>query len=771
MTTLIESTEAKRPMPRSFAAPAHHAGILAAAALAMAGTAYVLEGGVMRVAMLLASGLLGGACGATILISLRKKSAQLGVIDLLDRLNGSSTDRIYATDTAAQLFYSNKAASEVGDDRHSSMMDVLSGQVLDAETKVKDAISACLKNGEFQRELVLRDNTLTLSVQALEAGVLVWQLRKVHTVPETQTGAAPRLPMLTAGRSGTILFMNAAARQLLGERKKTLADVFGTDVQNPRDANVVHTSNGDQQCLVAEFEASAGRREVYLLPTETPVVREGAVQFDELPVALLKLESEGRIVLANRAARGLLKLEITPQTVMSDLMEGLGRSIRDWLVEVALGKTANHSEFLRLKREDKEVIVQVSLNRVVEGGVSSLIAVLSDATELKSLEAQFVQSQKMQAIGQLAGGVAHDFNNLLTAISGHCDLLLLRHDQGDADYADLIQINQNANRAAALVGQLLAFSRKQNLRPEVLDLRNTLADLTHLLNRLVGERVTLSLNNDPVLPAIRADKRQLEQVLMNLVVNARDAMPDGGEIKVVTQGVELEEALERDRVVVPVGKYVSVSVGDEGIGIAPDKLQKVFEPFFTTKRTGEGTGLGLSTAYGIVKQTGGYIFVDSAEGVGTTFTLMFPAHGPAEEFVAELDMSLRPDLPVVEHSGVVLLVEDEAPVRSFATRALKMRGFTVLEAASGEEALELLATDKPNVDVFVSDVIMPGIDGPGWVRQARSAYPDVPVIFVSGYAEDSFSDDQARIENSSFLPKPFSLGDLTEAVQARISVS
>ncbi|MFY0619275.1 ATP-binding protein [Shimia sp.] len=737
----------------------------------MAGTAYVLEGGVMRVAMLLASGLLGGACGATILISLRKKSAQLGVIDLLDRLNGSSTDRIYATDTAAQLLYSNKAASEVGDDRHSSMMDVLSGQVLDAETKVKDAISACLKNGEFQRELVLRDNTLTLSVQALEAGVLVWQLRKVHTVPETQTGAAPRLPMLTAGRSGTILFMNAAARQLLGERKKTLADVFGTDVQNPRDANVVHTSNGDQQCLVAEFEASAGRREVYLLPTETPVVREGAVQFDELPVALLKLESEGRIVLANRAARGLLKLEITPQTVMSDLMEGLGRSIRDWLVEVALGKTANHSEFLRLKREDKEVIVQVSLNRVVEGGVSSLIAVLSDATELKSLEAQFVQSQKMQAIGQLAGGVAHDFNNLLTAISGHCDLLLLRHDQGDADYADLIQINQNANRAAALVGQLLAFSRKQNLRPEVLDLRNTLADLTHLLNRLVGERVTLSLNNDPVLPAIRADKRQLEQVLMNLVVNARDAMPDGGEIKVVTQGVELEEALERDRVVVPVGKYVSVSVGDEGIGIAPDKLQKVFEPFFTTKRTGEGTGLGLSTAYGIVKQTGGYIFVDSAEGVGTTFTLMFPAHGPAEEFVAELDMSLRPDLPVVEHSGVVLLVEDEAPVRSFATRALKMRGFTVLEAASGEEALELLATDKPNVDVFVSDVIMPGIDGPGWVRQARSAYPDVPVIFVSGYAEDSFSDDQARIENSSFLPKPFSLGDLTEAVQARISVS
>jgi two-component system cell cycle sensor histidine kinase/response regulator CckA len=295
--------------------------------------------------------------------------------------------------------------------------------------------------------------------------------------------------------------------------------------------------------------------------------------------------------------------------------------------------------------------------------------------------------------------------------------------------------------------------------------------LTHLLNRLVGERVTLTLNNDPVLPAIRADKRQLEQVLMNLVVNARDAMPDGGEIRVTTEGVELSEALERDRVVVPVGNYVSVTVADQGIGIARNKLQKVFEPFFTTKKTGEGTGLGLSTAYGIVKQTGGYIFVDSTEGVGTTFTLMFPAHGAGAAQVAAPELGKRPDLPEIQHSGVVLLVEDEAPVRSFATRALKMRGFTVLEAASGEEALEVLEMDHPTIDVFVSDVIMPGMDGPSWVRQAREEYPNVPVIFVSGYAEDSFSDNQARIENSSFLPKPFSLSDLTEAVQARISSS
>ena len=229
----------------------------------------------------------------------------------------------------------------------------------------------------------------------------------------------------------------------------------------------------------------------------------------------------------------------------------------------------------------------LSLNEDQQGKVEAKEEVME---ELKTLEAQFVQSQKMQAIGQLAGGVAHDFNNLLTAISGHCDLLLLRHDQGDPDYADLVQINQNANRAAALVGQLLAFSRKQTLRPELLDLRDTLSDLTHLLNRLVGEKIELTLSHDPVLPAIRGDRRQLEQVLMNLVVNARDAMPDGGTIRIETERRLLLEPLKRDRAMVEPGEYASVKVSDAGVGIAQDSLQKVFEPFYTTKRTGEGTG-------------------------------------------------------------------------------------------------------------------------------------------------------------------------------------
>jgi two-component system cell cycle sensor histidine kinase/response regulator CckA len=265
---------------------------------------------------------------------------------------------------------------------------------------------------------------------------------------------------------------------------------------------------------------------------------------------------------------------------------------------------------------------------------------------------------------------------------------------------------------------------------------------------------------------IRADRRQFEQVMMNLVVNARDAMPDGGTIEIDNRLVTLERDLERDRAVVPAGDYVVVRVRDQGTGIAPENLSKIFEPFFTTKRAGEGTGLGLSTVYGIVKQTGGYIFADSEPGTGTSFSLYFPVQERVEEPVAaEVPSNNR--RPVHE-GGVVLLVEDEAPVRAFASRALRLRGFTVLEAANAEEALEKLDDASLDVDVFVTDVIMPGMDGPTWVANALQERPDTRVIFVSGYAEESFSEDQARIPDSVFLPKPFSLTQLTETVQAQL---
>jgi two-component system cell cycle sensor histidine kinase/response regulator CckA len=626
-------------------------------------------------------------------------------------------------------------------------------------------------DGSAREDIATRKNHIRLVVHLMGTDAYLWRMETVadRTVVKGQEG--PGLPMIMIGRTGAILFMNDGARALIGHRAKTLDRVFPNGVPALGQVSELSTQDGTMHCSVTEVDGGAGRRALYILPVAQPASQSAPADswnaFETLPVPLVLITPDGHVKAHNRSAAALVGDGMARNVHLATLMEGLGRPITDWLAETVAGRAVQQSEFLRLKRSDKEMFVQVSLNRVTENGEASVIAVLTDATELKTLEAQFVQSQKMQAIGQLAGGVAHDFNNLLTAISGHCDLLLLRHDQGDADYSDLVQINQNANRAAALVGQLLAFSRKQTLRPEMLDMRDTLSDLTHLLNRLVGEKVTLTLSHDPMLQAIRADKRQLEQVLMNLVVNARDAMPNGGEIRIETECTTLSEPMKRDRVTVPEGQYVTVRVVDQGTGIAPDKLQKVFEPFFTTKRTGEGTGLGLSTAYGIVKQTGGFIFVDSAEGQGTCFSLLFPVlHGapmPAKVPAAIAKM------PSPSHGdGVILLVEDEAPVRAFASRALRLRGYTVLEADCAESALKTLEDTELNVDLFVTDVVMPGKDGPSWVREALKSRPEVRVVFVSGYAEDKLSNDQASIPNSVFLPKPFSLSELTETVHKQL---
>ena len=623
----------------------------------------------------------------------------------------------------------------------------------------------------LRSSLVVGEETWDVTGRAVSEDRLLWQID-----PVMEGGAAvldAQLPVLAIGPDGRIANANAAAIACLGRRPRRMSDIFGDAPVTSGTTATARIGGDDTPVLGVDLPAAGRHRQNALirLTAQTGPSDAGATdagtrdwdRFDNLPVPLLWLSSDGRVQKANRNAVDLIGPGCRAGAHLGDLTEGLGRPISDWLDEAVAGHRTNSPEFLRVTATDQETFVQISLKPVNDGGETSLLAVLNDATELKTLEAQFVQSQKMQAIGQLAGGVAHDFNNLLTAISGHCDLLLLRHDQGDQDYADLMQINQNANRAAALVSQLLAFSRKQTLRPEEIDLRETISDLTHLLNRLVGEKVTLSFSHDPVLNAVRADKRQLEQVLMNLVVNARDAIPGGGEIRIVTEGVTYSAAHSRDRATVPPGDYVAVKVIDTGCGIPPDKLTKVFEPFYTTKRVGEGTGLGLSTAYGIIKQTGGYIFVDSTVGEGTCFTLLFRAFRNDRKVMEDLHAAAR---PAARHAdGVVLLVEDEAPVRAFASRALRLRGYTVLEAESGEEALALLENPDTRVDIFVTDVVMPGMDGPTWVRKALETRPNVQIIFVSGYAEEHFGEEQTRFPNSVFLPKPFSLSELTQTVQ------
>ncbi|MBF9047217.1 response regulator [Rhodobacterales bacterium LSUCC0031] len=597
-------------------------------------------------------------------------------------------------------------------------------------------------------------------------------------------GAAPHsgdgiaLPMMVVSQSDTILSMNPAMREVLGRRPTAMADIFGDGPVIGGRRTMLRGAHGEMDVVPVIVPSRDGRREVYVVPglADPPAATVAARAFESLPVALLHIGSDGCLLASNRYAQSLLGIVDLATGPLSQFVEGLGRPVNDWVMDTLAERVPDRSEVVRARRREEEVFLQITLSRITDASGPSLLAVLHDATELKTLEQQFVQSQKMQAIGELAGGIAHDFNNLLTAIAGHCDLLLLRHDQGDPDYGDLVQINQNANRAAALVGQLLAFSRKQTLEPEILDLRDTMGELTHLLNRLVGEKITLTLSHDPGLLPIRADRRQLDQVIMNLVVNARDAMPDGGEVRVETRVVRLTEPLYRDRAEVPAGRYVTIRVCDQGHGIAPDKCHRIFEPFYTTKRQGEGTGLGLSMAYGIIKQTGGYIFVDSVLGVGSTFTIYCPAFDlPAQDavvpFATNAITGLRPRLsaPADDHAiGVVLLVEDEAPVRAFAARALRLRGYTVIEAGCAEEALEKLDDAALVIDLFLTDVVMPGLDGPTWVRRALVDRPGVKVIFVSGYAEDQLDDVAVSVPNAVFLPKPFSLADLTETVQRQL---
>ncbi len=674
----------------------------------------------------------------------------------------------FTTNSLGHIRYRNAAAKARFGLVPETMVAALQDHFASPSSVLYRLQSRAAQVGAAREEVVTRRGHSRLAVHRAAPDRFLWRLEEFVDRSVTGRGAETlSLPMLVANKSGVILFSNEAMRRLLGGRPKHLDRVFTT--ANPRSGEEVDVTGatGSIRAILAEVEGAGERREIYLLPSPERADPDQILEdFEHVPVALLRFSPDGALQVANRAARELTGVQQGESRNFHDLYEGLGRPVQDWLSDVVAERHQGGSEVLRPRAAAPDSFHQVTLRRVVDLGRPGVLAVVQDATAMKLLEAQFVQSQKMQAIGQLAGGIAHDFNNLLTAISGHCDLLLLRHGSEDSDFADLVQIHQNANRAASLVSQLLAFSRKQTLKAERIDLQEVLSDLTHLLNRLVGEKVRLRLAHAPDLGMIRADKRQFEQVLMNLVVNARDAMPDGGTIRIETESLRLPEEMRRDRAVVPPGDYAVIRVCDTGCGIAPERLDKIFEPFFTTKRPGEGTGLGLSTVYGIVKQSGGFVFVDSTLGEGSVFQLYFPIHHDLPEAVIAAEPARK--AMVRPGEGVVLLVEDEAPVRAFASRALRMRGYTVLEAESAEDALRTLEDPTLEIDVFVTDVVMPGLDGPTWVKQALEARPNVRVVFVSGYAEDCLSEEQGRIPNSVFLPKPFSLNDLAATVQGQL---
>ena len=400
-----------------------------------------------------------------------------------------------------------------------------------------------------------------------------------------------------------------------------------------------------------------------------------------------------------------------------------------------------------------------------DGSNFIVTAMESGAASLTGDQAE--QGQKMQAVGELAGGIAHDFNNLLTAIIGYSDLLLRRFRASDPAFKDVMKIKGSATRAAELVKQILAYSRKQTLRPAILKLTDVIEEFQATMGRTLGEKVKASVQHGRDLWFVKADEGQLFQVVMNLAVNARDAMPDGGEITIRTENVSERESLASKDRGLDRGEYVMCEVRDTGTGIKPEHLKKIFDPFFSTKEVGKGTGLGLSTVYGIVKQTGGTILVDSQMGVGTAFRIYLPRYVETEEDLKALQSKAgAPDIADLTGSGTVLLVEDEEAVRSFASRALSTRGYTVLEAGTGVEALEIMDRENGKVDLVVSDVVMPEMDGPTLLRHLRERNPEIRIVFMSGYAEEAFRKNLGADENFVFLPKPFTLKKLAETVKA-----
>lgn len=508
--------------------------------------------------------------------------------------------------------------------------------------------------------------------------------------------------------------------------------------------------------------------------------------FDHTPMAIATVDRAGAVVRAN--AR------------FAKLAQGLG-----------LEASASNSIFRTVNARDRSSLI-AAINQAAEGQgdippveamldgtgerwgqffvttveadereTEAAIVYMLETTERRTLENQINQSQKMDMVGQLAGGIAHDFNNVLSAIMMANDFLLNAHKPTDPSFQDIMQIKQNATRAATLVRQLLAFSRKQTLRPQVLDLGDALSDLTMLLRRLIGEKVKFDPVHGRDLWPVKVDVSQFEQVIVNLAVNARDAMPDGGKLTIKTANVSAQQAEKLSYKGMPPADYVRIDVSDTGTGIPAEIVDKIFEPFFSTKEVGKGTGLGLSTVYGIVKQTGGFVYVESEEGRGTTFCIFLPRHHLEPEAQHEPQVAngapkdtaaeAKPPRVDLTGQGTILLVEDEEGLRSLNARGLRSRGYTVIEASNGVEALEVFDEKDGAVDLVVSDVVMPEMDGPTLLRAMRQRNPELKIIFVSGYAEDAFAKSLEENEKFDFLAKPFALSALVAKVKETMAPS
>jgi len=543
-----------------------------------------------------------------------------------------------------------------------------------------------------------------------------------------------------------VLMKGVAGRTFLASVNQT---VVYEDEGRVRTRGVMHDLTAEREMRQA-LEASEDRFQKF---------------FEEAPLGIVLIDAQGGMEDCNVALSSMIDMKISDvegKNIKTLLVGDTKEQALAALAQIGQGAQLPGAIEVTLKGNNKLVAAQMHARKIK--GSEKIVLHFIDLTEQKKLEMQFVQSQKMQAIGQLAGGIAHDFNNLLTAIIGFCDLLLLRHKPSDPSFGDIMQIKQNSNRAANLVRQLLAFSRQQTLRPKVQDVTDILTEVSHLLRRLIGANIELDLHHGIDLGLVKVDVGQMEQVLINLAVNARDAMEQGGKLSITTRTLKNTDPQKAGNDEMPAGAWVVIDVADTGCGISPDNMTRILEPFFTTKDVGQGTGLGLATVYGIIRQTGGYLSIDSTVGIGTTFSIYLPRLSESEAKVETIEEKAEEKTGDLTGTARILLVEDEDAVRTFSTRALNNKGYQVIGAEHAEAALKIVEeNDIADIDLLITDVMMPGMDGPTMAKKIRERSPDLKIIFISGYTEDKLKDHMGK--GIFFLPKPFTLKQLAEKVK------
>lgn len=493
--------------------------------------------------------------------------------------------------------------------------------------------------------------------------------------------------------------------------------------------------------------------------------------FEDAPVGILITDGAEMISACNTTFKKIVEVDKVEKTTFLDYISDEDReNVREKIYQLITAVYQSMTPFEIQVKAKTPKTVMVYMSKIEENKRTKdndgLVIYFIDITARKELQHQFVQSQKMQAVGQLAGGIAHDFNNLLTAMIGYCDLLLEKYIPSDQSFNDIMQIKQNANRASNLVRQLLAFSRQQTLQPKILSVTDMIGELSALLKRLLGAKVELKVIHSRDMGFVKVDQIQFEQVIINLAVNARDAMKDGGILTIQTSIYKSAEPKFLRGDTMPPGEYVLIEVADTGTGISEMHLNRIFDPFFSTKEKGRGTGLGLSTVYGIVNQTGGFISVESTIGVGTKFSIYFPMVAEKEASEAKARETKNENKVVdITGSGTILLVEDEDAVRMFSSRALRDKGYKVIEASNGEAALDFIRKESEQIDLVITDVVMPKMDGPTLMENIKVHKPTIKVIFISGYTEDSFRESLANNDKVHFLPKPFNLKELAYKVK------